>query len=459
MDPTTTDAAGTDPRDEADAATTSALTAAGIDVDAEIDTTRSGNGASGSGTRAMRGLFDRVPTRLTLALMVGTAVGIMIAAAARAILGAASTLVINLVVALFLSFGLEPAVKWLADRGMRRGLATGLVFVAGFLITFGFFAAMLPLILDQGGTLVNNADQILGGLIDNAARLPGEVGTGIAEWLTEFEQELPNRVPEYLENMGQGAISVGASVLGSLFNLLTIALVTFYMTADAPKLRAVVTSRMRPARQEEFLSIWEVAIDKTGGYVYSRVLTLVVSTIFHSIAFTVIGLDYPVALGFWVGVVSSLIPVIGTYIAGILPVIVALAGQPTDVIWVLVALTLYQGAENYLIAPRITAHTLSLNPAVTFVSVLLGASLMGAFGALLAIPVAAIIAALFSATAEAHAPHPDEGGDDPPTAGAERGGPASNDDSSDEIDVAVVELADEAPSRGAEGQRERRDGG
>lgn len=459
MDPNTTDAAATERGDEADAATTSALTSAGIDVDADLDGTRSGNGASGSGTRAVRGLFDRVPTRLTLALMVGTAVGIMIAAAARAILDAASTLVINLFVALFLSFGLEPAVKWLADRGMRRGLATGLVFVAGFLITFGFFAAMLPLVLDQGGTLVNNADQILGGLIDNAARLPGEVGTGIADWLTEFEQELPNRVPEYLENMGQGAISVGASVLGSLFNLLTIALVTFYMTADAPKLRAVVTSRMRPARQEEFLSIWDVAIDKTGGYVYSRVLTLVVSTIFHTIAFTVIGLDYPVALGFWVGVVSSLIPVIGTYIAGILPVIVALAGQPTDVIWVLVALTLYQGAENYLIAPRITAHALSLNPAVTFVSVLLGASLMGAFGALLAIPVAAIVAALFSATAEAHAPHPDEGSDDPPTTGAERGGHPPEDGSEDEIDVAVVELADEAPRQGAEGQRERREGG
>ncbi len=445
---------------------TSALADVGVDVQATAEA-QGGNGASGSGTRAMRGLFDLVPTRLTLALAVGVAGGLVIAAAFSAALNAASTLVVNLLVALFLSFGFEPAVKWLADRGMRRGVATGLVFVAGFLILFGFVAAMLPLIMDQGGTLVGNSDQIMDGLIDNAAGLPGALGDGISTWLAEFEQDLPSRIPEFAQNMGQGALSIGASLIGSLFNLLTIALVTFYMTADAPRMRATLSSRMSSARQEEFLGIWDVAIDKTGGYVYSRALTLIVSTVFHTIAFTIIGLEYPVALGFWVGILSSLIPVVGTYIAGILPVIVALAGDPMDVVWVLVALTLYQGAENYLIAPRITKHTLSLHPAVTFVSVLLGASLLGAFGALLAIPVAAIIAALFSASAEAHAPHPTAATSVPPdgdmrdmeaahTTAAAR---ASQDATATEIDEAAVDLASEpaAAATSPEAGPERRD--
>lgn len=358
-----------------------------------------------TGTRAVRGLVTRVPTNLTLALIVGVGGGILLAQSLGAILASASTLVINIFVSLFLSFGLEPAVKWLSDRGMRRGVATGLVFVGVVAVFLGFFASMLPLVVDQAANLVENAQQIVDGLIANAASLPGSLGETLTDWLTSFEQQLPSRATDYAQMLTEGAVNVGATLVGTIFNLLTIALVTFYMTADAPRLRATLSSRLSPDRQEEFLEIWDVAIDKTGGYVYSRALTLVASATFHTVAFMLIGLDYSLALGFWVGVISSLVPVVGTYLAGVLPVIVAFAGNPTDVIWVLVVLTIYQGAENYFIAPRITAHTLSLHPAVTFLSVLLGASLLGAFGALLAIPAAAIVAALFSARSEIHPSH------------------------------------------------------
>ena len=103
-----------------------------------------------------------------------------------------------------------------------------------------------------------------------------------------------------------------------------------------------------------------------------------------------LGLPYAVALGVWVGLISSIIPVIGTYLAGALPIIIALSGSPRDAIWVVVAIVVYQQVENYLIAPRITAHTLSLHPAIAFVSVLVGGALMGPAGALLALPATAI---------------------------------------------------------------------
>jgi predicted PurR-regulated permease PerM len=92
--------------------------------------------------------------------------------------------------------------------------------------------------------------------------------------------------------------------------------------------------------------------------------------------------------------VSSLIPVIGTYLAGALPIVIALGVGVGDAIWVLVAVVVYQQVENYLVAPRITAHTLSLHPAMAFVSVLIGGRCSGAGGALLALPAAAIVAAL-----------------------------------------------------------------
>jgi predicted PurR-regulated permease PerM len=125
------------------------------------------------------------------------------------------------------------------------------------------------------------------------------------------------------------------------------------------------------------LGVWELAIAKTGGYVYSRVLTAVVSAAFHIAAFTLIGVQYPVALGVWVGLISSLIPAVGTYIAGALPIIVALATSPLQAVWVLVAITAYQQVENYIIVPKITATTVELHPAVAFLSVLAGGALAG----------------------------------------------------------------------------------
>lgn len=362
------------------------------------------DGRRGTGNVRILGWELSHPTWL---LVLGVAGGLMLAATIGGILSGARTLVVNLVVSLFLSFGLEPAVKWLSERGMRRGLATGLVFLVGLLLAVGFVAAMLPLVVNEAANLVSNAQDIIDGLVSNAQSLPGDLGDTVREALVSFQQDLGQRVPELTESVTRGALNIGASVVGTVFNLLTIALVTFYMTADAPKMRAALASRLSPRRKREFLEVWDIAIDKTGGYVYSRVLTLIASAVFHTVAFSLIDLDYAVALGAWVGVVSSLVPVVGTYIAGVLPVVIALAGQPSDVIWVLVALTVYQLAENYLIMPRVTAHTLSLHPGVTFVSVLLGASLLGAVGALLAIPAAAIVAALISANAEVH-PSPGE---------------------------------------------------
>jgi predicted PurR-regulated permease PerM len=168
---------------------------------------------------------------------------------------------------------------------------------------------------------------------------------------------------------------------------------TFYMVADGPRMRRAICGRLRPERQLHVLHAWEVAIDKTGGYLYSRVLLAVLSAIFHSIVFFALGLDYPVALAIWVGLVSQFLPVIGTYLAGLLPVLVALLDDPVRALWVLVAIVIYQQIENYVFSPRITARTLEIHPAVAFSSAIAGAALLGPVGAILALPACATVQA------------------------------------------------------------------
>jgi predicted PurR-regulated permease PerM len=97
-------------------------------------------------------------------------------------------------------------------------------------------------------------------------------------------------------------------------------------------------------------------------------------------------------MALWVGLVSQFIPTIGTYLAGALPVIIALVeGEPIKALVVLIVVVAYQQVENYLVAPRITRTTLEIHPAVAFGSVIAGAALFGITGALLAIPVVATV--------------------------------------------------------------------
>jgi len=147
---------------------------------------------------------------------------------------------------------------------------------------------------------------------------------------------------------------------------------------------------------------WEVAIQKTGGYIYSRGLLALLSAIATTAVLEVLGIDYALALGLWTGLISQFIPTVGTYLAGALPVLVALLDDPGNALVVLIFLIVYQQIENYILSPRITARTMDLHPAVAFGMVMVGAALFGAIGALIALPAAAVIQAIGSTYLERH---------------------------------------------------------
>ena len=343
-----------------------------------------------------------VDIRLAVTIALGLAAGLLLADLIGSAVSRLHGLLVTILVSLFLSFALEPAVQWASRRGVRRGVATLLAFVVAFALVAAFVTAMTVLVVGQVRNLVDAGPDVLDDLARQAQELPGEFGTVVSDWLMRQAEELPDRLPTLATEIGRGVLGVGSTLLGVVVQLLTALLVTFYLVADGPRLRRTLVSRLDQARQREFLAVWELAIAKTGGYVYSRVVTAVASSIFHSVAFTAVGIPYPVALGVWVGLLSSLIPVVGTYIAGALPLLVALAARPFDALLVLIIVVVYQQVENYLVAPRINAATMALHPAVAFLSVLVGGALLGAAGALLALPATAIVAALVSAYGERH---------------------------------------------------------
>ena len=303
------------------------------------------------------------------------------------------SLLVVLLVSLFVAFALEPAVNAMARRGVRRGIGTAIVFAVVVMLVAAFSAVV-------GAALASETDY----LIENGPAYIDDV----EGWLDDafgLQLEFDNLKDEFLEGGGlqdlagrfaDDLLNIGATLASLLFHLFTVALFTFYLVAEGPKLRRMVTSQLSERRAAVVTEIWDLAMNKTGGYLYSRTILAVVSAVVHWIAFVLLDVPSPVALAMWVGVVSQFIPAIGAYVAGVLPVLVALLHDPRTGLFALIVIVAYQQVENYLLSPRVTAHTMEIHVALAFGSVIAGTALLGIVGAFLALPVAATAQAFIS---------------------------------------------------------------
>lgn len=300
-----------------------------------------------------------------------------------------------LLVSLFLAFAIEPAVNWLAARGVRRGLATGVVFLVLAVGTVAFVWTLGALLVDQVTTLVKNAPENADQAVDWANRnfKTNLSGNDLRKYLGEWS----STIDRYLVGLAGNAWGVGTAAVGAIFQSLGVLLFTYYFAADGPRFRNAVCSLLPPRHQRHVLRAWDIAVDKTGGYIYSRGLLALCSTIAHYAALRILDVPSAFALALWVGVVSQFIPTVGTYLAGALPVLVALVHGPSTALWILGFIVVYQQFENYVLQPRITATTLDMHPAVAFGAVIAGAAILGPTGALLAIPVTATVQAFAGA--------------------------------------------------------------
>ncbi|WP_406006398.1 AI-2E family transporter [Streptomyces sp. NBC_00637] len=309
-------------------------------------------------------------------------------------------LLLNILIAFFLALAIEPAVSRLSARGMRRGLATFLVFFGLLIVAAGFFTLLGSMLAGQIIKMIEGFPEYLDSVINwinttfhtELRRVDIQEGLLHSEWLKKYAQ-----------NSAAGVLDVSTQVLGGLFRLLTIALFSFYFAADGPRLRRGLCSVLPPARQAEVLRAWEIAVDKTGGYLYSRGLMALISGVAHYVLLEALGIPYAPVLAVWVGVVSQFIPTIGTYLAGALPMLIAFTVSPLYALWVLIFVVVYQQFENYMLQPKLTSKTVDIHPAVAFGSVIAGTALLGAVGALVAIPAVATLQAFLGAYVKRYA--------------------------------------------------------
>ncbi len=300
--------------------------------------------------------------------------------------------ILLLAVALLFAIAMEPAVSALANRGWRRGVATGLVMFGIFLVSIGFMALFGGILFSQGASLISN--------------LPVTVENLIV-WINKtFNQKLdPNTVINQLNiqpsqiagmagNFAGGVVGVISGIIGALFQVLTFALFAFYFAADAPRLRRQIGSMMNPRAQRVLDTTWDITVKKTGGYVISKVIMAAASATAHAIFFSLIGVPFWLPLAIITGITSQFIPTIGTYLGILIPVLYVVFSDPKLALYIIIFAALYQQLENYLISPRLSKITMDIHPAIAFGSVIVFANLFGVVGAVVSVPIAAAMVAL-----------------------------------------------------------------
>ncbi len=297
-----------------------------------------------------------------------------------------------ILIALFLAAALNPAVEFLIRRGIRRGMAAGIVFVATLLALTGLGFLVIPPLVSQ----IRDFIEAVPDLIDDLTKGRGPLG------FLERDYQIVERVREAIEEHGLGgvlgvtepAVAVAKSVVTAVVGAVTIAFLTFFMLLEGP----TTVQRFLGLLPKTMAVRWERVggeIYKTiGGYVTGNLAISLIAGIAATIVLLLVDSKYAVALGVVVAVLD-LIPLAGATLAAI--IVTAVVGVElgwVQAVIVAIFFVCYQQLENHVLQPLVYGRTVQLSPLLVLIAVLIGAELAGILGALVAIPVAGSIQAI-----------------------------------------------------------------
>lgn len=397
-----------DAAERAESAAERADNAAGIAQDAAADATEAAETAESAATIAERidDATDPVvgttayppvePPRATQAVSllrhspfnIGFfgALGVLLAVFLMEQLFSISSILVLLVLAMFLAIGLNPVVEWFMRRGVRRGLSVLMVLVVVIGVLVLFVGAVAPVISEQIALITRNAPGWFSDLQRNT----------YVEQLDE-RFDLIDKAQDYVtdgaftQRVFGGALGVGLAVLSALTNTFIVLVLMIYFLSSLPSIKHAGYSLAPASRRARVSELGDRIIRSTGAYVSGAFLVALCAGISTLVFTWVVGLgDYSFALAFIVGLLS-LIPVLGAVVSGVIMTLLGLTVSPTVALVAAIYYIAYQQLESYLISPRIMKRAVDIPGAITVIAALVGGSLMGIVGALLAVPVAAAL--------------------------------------------------------------------
>jgi predicted PurR-regulated permease PerM len=296
------------------------------------------------------------------------------------------SVVVLVVVALFIAAGLNPIVEYFMSHGLKRAWAL-LVVIAGVLIALALFIiAIVPVVTDQITTITDNAPEWLDQLEGNRQ----------IQDLNE-QYDIIGKAQDYIESgdlasaVFGGALNVGLKVLSLLGNIFVVIVLTLYFLASLPTIKRAMYQLAPASRRERVSKLGDQIVRSVGGYVSGAFVIALLAGVSTLVFLFIVGLgEYAVALALVVALLD-VIPMIGATLGAIIVSAIAFATDPKMGIACVIFYIAYQQVENYIIYPRVMSRSVEIPGAMTVIAALIGASLLGVVGALLAIPTAAAV--------------------------------------------------------------------
>ncbi len=301
----------------------------------------------------------------------------------------ASQVFVLIIISLFFAAGLNPAVEFFQRRGLKR---TGAVAcVVGIVLAFvGVFSAVvIPPVVHQLNLLLKDAPTLIANLKNNPTLDSLNVKYGIIDTIQK-KVNAGVHDGQFVVGAFGGVIGVGKAVLSGAVATLTILILTLYFLASLPSVTQAAYRFVPLSRRDRVSRISDAIIKRVGAFVSGQASVAVIAGIFALVLSLALGLPYASAISLLV-FLCGLIPLIGHILGCAAFTIVALTKSPTDAIIVFVCYVIYIQLENYFILPRIMRRSLAMPGLVTIIAALVGVSLLGVIGGLLAVPIAAAI--------------------------------------------------------------------
>ncbi|HEX6714504.1 MAG TPA: AI-2E family transporter [Thermoleophilaceae bacterium] len=292
-----------------------------------------------------------------------------------------------LFIAIFLAIALGPVVEFFVRRKVKRGWAILLTYLLLLGSVFGLGLLVVPPIVNGVNDFVDNVPGYVRDLRDSKTFRDYDDKYNITPKLEEQAKKLPT----HLTDAVSGLRSVTVGVFGVIVQLVTILVMTFFMLLDGNRILRFAFRELGPERGPRVQKIGEDVYRAVGGYVAGNLLISVIAGVLSYVMMTILGIPFAVPLAVLVAF-FDLIPLVGSTIAGaIIAIVAAIVGFPGKLIAWVVFLVVYQQVENNVIQPVVYRRTVAIHPLLVIVAVLIGGSLLGILGALLAIPVAATV--------------------------------------------------------------------
>jgi predicted PurR-regulated permease PerM len=325
--------------------------------------------------------------RVPLAAILAT-VGIVVATGlALIILWVLRIELLYVLVACFVAVLLSPPVWFLERRGLNRPIAATIVFSLGLCVFAGLvFLFGVPLV-----SAVTRFAHQAPDLVRQAEHGQGQIGHlikrfNLQNWVTKNSPKLTS----FAASLSKPALSVGAAAISTLFGLVTIAILSFFLLLEAPSLRRGFLNLLSDEHAERTVRVAREVSRSVSGYMLGNALSSIVAGVVVFITLVLLGVPFALLLALWVALID-LLPIVGGLLAGIPTVVIALLHSPTAGIVTLIVFLVYQQIENHVLNPVIMSKTVRLSPLWVLLAVLVGAKLGSQVGSALGTIIGALI--------------------------------------------------------------------